>query len=138
MDISTHAQLLLTVVFTSICWIVTAYVAPQTDRSTLINFYKKVRPFGPGWAAVRQEAGFSAQDATKGQNITLSLIGWVAGCSMVWSSLFTVGNFLYGRMGYAVILCIVFVISGSAVIWVINRLWQRQDAQDAQDLAEGR
>ncbi|RPJ59572.1 MAG: Na+:solute symporter [Acidobacteria bacterium] len=136
LDVSTHAQLLLTVIFTTICWVSTAYLTPSTDRATLINFYKKVRPFGPGWAKVRQEAGVSVQDAARGQNITLSLIGWVAGCSMVWAALFTVGNFLYGRMGYAIILGIVFVVSGLIVIWVINRLWARQDAQDAHDRAE--
>ncbi|RPJ80541.1 MAG: Na+:solute symporter, partial [Acidobacteria bacterium] len=136
LDVSTHAQLLLTVIFTTICWVSTAYLTPSTDRATLINFYKKVRPFGPGWAKVREEAGVSVQDAARGQNITLSLIGWVAGCSMVWAALFTVGNFLYGRMGYAIILGIVFVVSGLIVIWVINRLWARQDAQDAHDRAE--
>ena len=133
LQVTTHAQLLLTVIFTTICWVSTAFLTRPTDRATLINFYKKVRPFGPGWAQVRREAGFSAQDATKGQNITLSMIGWVSGCSMVWSALFAVGNFLYGRMGYAIILTIVFVVSGSIVIWVINRLWARQDAQDEQD-----
>ncbi len=136
LEIGTHTQLLLTVIFTTICWVVTAFITPSTDRATLVNFYKKVRPFGPGWGRVREEAGISAQDAARGQNITLSLIGWVAGCSMVWAALFTVGNYLYGRMGYAIILAIVFVVSGSIVIWVINRLWARQDAQDAQDRAD--
>jgi SSS family solute:Na+ symporter len=136
LEISTHKQLLLTVIFTTICWVTTAFVTPSTDRATLVNFYRKVRPFGPGWARVREEAGVSAAEAGRGQNITLSLIGWVAGCSMVWSSLFTVGNFLYGRTGYAVILAIVFVVSGSIVIWVINQLWRRQDVQEAQDRKE--
>lgn len=121
-DVSTHVQLLLTVIFTTICWLVTAYVGPQTDRATLINFYKKVRPFGPGWKQVRIDAGIAESHAT-GENVTLSLLGWVAGCSMVWSALFTVGNFLYGRHTYAVILLAVFVVSSSAVVWVINRLW---------------
>ncbi|MFB3904527.1 MAG: sodium:solute symporter family protein [Acidobacteriota bacterium] len=130
MEINTHTQLLLTVIFTTICWVLTAFVTPETDRATLINFYQKVRPFGPGWAKVREEAGVNAQEAAKGQNITLSLIGWLAGCSMVWSSLFTVGNFLYGRLAYTIVLAIVFVVSGSIVIWVINRLWKRQDERD--------
>ncbi len=121
-DVSTHKQLLLTVLFTTVCWIATAYLGPQTDRATLINFYKKVRPFGAGWKAVRAEAGI-AESYASGENFTLSLLGWVAGCSMVWSALFTVGNFLYGRYTYAVILLAVFAVSGSAVVWVINRLW---------------
>ena len=68
------------------------------------------------------EAGI-AESYASGENVTLSLLGWVAGCSMVWSALFAVGNFLYGRHTYALILLAVFVVSASAVIWVINRLW---------------
>jgi hypothetical protein len=34
-----------------------------------------------------------------------------------------VGNFLYGRTNYALILLAVFAVSGSALLYVINRLW---------------
>jgi hypothetical protein len=42
---------------------------------------------------------------------------------VIWSSLFAVGNFLYGRMEYAVGLLVVFLISGGVLLFVINRLW---------------
>jgi hypothetical protein len=42
---------------------------------------------------------------------------------MIWSALFTVGNFLYGRMTYAYILLGIFIASGLVLIKVINRLW---------------
>ena len=35
------AQLLMTVIATTICWIATAYLGPQTDMATLVDFYKK-------------------------------------------------------------------------------------------------
>src|SRR5512138_1927286 len=47
-QMSTHVALLITVAVTTACWMLTAYFGPQTDRQTLIAFYKKVRPFGPG------------------------------------------------------------------------------------------
>jgi hypothetical protein len=53
----------------------------------------------------------------------MALLGWVAGCSVVWSSLFTVGNFLYGRTGYAVGLLAVFLVSGGVLLYVMNKLW---------------
>jgi hypothetical protein len=52
------------------------------------------------------------------------LLGWVAGCTTIWASLFAVGNYLYGRMGYAYALAAVFVVSGLVLIRVINRLWK--------------
>ena len=42
----------------------------------------------------------------------------------IWSSLFTVGNFLYGRTTYALILGAVFAVSGAIVIGVVKKLWK--------------
>jgi solute:Na+ symporter, SSS family len=117
-------RLIITVAITTVCWLLAAYLAPQTDRQTLIEFYRKVRPAGPGWEAIRQEAGISKGEAAKtGDSIPLALVGWVAGCTVIWSSLFTVGNFLYGRTGYALALAAVFLVSGLVLLGVINRLW---------------
>jgi hypothetical protein len=123
---STAAQLLITIAVTTVCWLATAYFGPQNDPRTLVEFYRKVRPFGPGWAPIRVKAGLStaAVETEAGtENFTLSLLGWFAGCIMIWSALFTVGNFLYGRMGYAFGLLAVFVVTGTILIRVVRRLW---------------
>jgi Na+/proline symporter len=124
---STHMELLYTIIITTVCWVLTAFLAPPTDRRTLIEFYKKVRPFGPGWAPIKAAAGISDQDArSEGENIPLALVGWSSGCTVIWSALFTVGNFLYGRMNYAWILLGVFIVSGLILIAVVNKLWSRK------------
>jgi len=41
------------------------------------------------------------------------------------TSLFAVGNYLYGRIGHAAFLGGVFLLSGLALICVINRLWAK-------------
>jgi Na+/proline symporter len=117
-------RLIITIAVTTACWLLAAYFAPQTDRKTLIEFYRKVRPAGPGWEAIRREAGISKDEAAEtGESIPMALVGWVSGCAVIWSALFTVGNFLYGRYNYALALGAVFVISGMILIRVINRLW---------------
>jgi Na+/proline symporter len=118
----THQELLATIVFTTVCWVSTAYLGPRTDRQTLIHFYKKVHPFGPGWESIRQEAGPVVIDER--DNVPLAMIGWISGVAVVWSGLFIVGNVLYGRTGYAVALTVVFVLSGATLLWVIRRLWK--------------
>jgi SSS family solute:Na+ symporter len=117
-------ELLLTIALTTACWLIAAYATPPTDRQTLIDFYRKIKPTGFGWEPIRKEAGLSWQEIqATGDNFPLSLIGWSAGCATIWSALFTVGNFLYGRTADAFALLALFVISGSTMIWVINRLW---------------
>ena len=127
--ISTHIGLLVTVICTTICWVTTAYCGPETDRATLIAFYKKIRPFGPGWRRIRQEAGLSDErPGASAQNIPMALLGWFAGCTMIWSALFAVGNILYARYDLAITLSVVFAVSACAVTYVVNRLWTGNDA----------
>lgn len=118
-------KLILTVIITTVCWVLAAYFAPQTDRQTLIDFYRKVHPAGPGWEMIRLEAGVTKEEAREhADSLPLSLLGWISGCMVIWSSLFVVGNFLYGRTSYALALLVVFLISGSILLMVINRLWR--------------
>ncbi len=125
LDLTTHHALLLTIAVTTACWVATAFLGPQTDRKTLIEFYKKVRPFGPGWRRIRLEAGISeAEAAATHENIPLALVGWSAGCAVIWSSLFVVGNFLYDRLPQAGLLLAVFVVSGLVLLKVIHQLWR--------------
>jgi Na+/proline symporter len=119
---------ILQVGFTTICWLIAAFVAPQTERAKLIAFYKKVHPAGPGWTKVRKEAGVSeATAALHGDHMGKATLGWVSGCTVIWSSLFAIGNFLYGRTQSAMILTGVFVVSGGVLLWVVNHLWDKND-----------
>lgn len=123
-------RLIITIAVTTACWLLAAYLAPQTDRKALVEFYRKVRPAGPGWEVIRQESGISKEEAAKtGDSIPLALIGWVAGCAMIWSSLFTVGNILYGKYDYALALGAIFLISVILLLRVINKLWTGKSGQ---------
>ena len=75
---------------------------------------------------MRMEAGVPAAEVAawaKTDNIPLAMLGWVSGTVLIWSALFTVGNFLYGRLGYAYALLAVSIISCVGLISVIKRLW---------------
>jgi Na+/proline symporter len=120
---------LYSVAFTTACWLLTAFITPETSRETLIAFYEKVRPAGPGWARVRRQAGIDvAETARETDNMRLALLGWLSGCAVIWSALFATGNFLYGRLTFALVLAGVFAVSGAALLYVIRRLWDRDAA----------
>jgi Na+/proline symporter len=130
--------LVLTVGVTTFCWVMTAYLGPQTERATLMEFYKKVKPFGPGWRRVRREAGLAAHEPEAARNnIPLALLGWLAGCTAIWSALFTVGNFLYGRLNYALFLLIVFIGSGLVLLYVVHALWSEQEPPPGEKMQRG-
>ncbi len=120
--IGTAEGLIITIAVTTVCWIATAYLGPQTEPETLVNFYRKVHPAGPGWKPVRAKAG--AIEGETADHVPLAMVGWLCGCAMIWSALFAVGNFLYGRIGYALGLLAVFVAAAAIVAMVVKRLWR--------------
>jgi Na+/proline symporter len=123
----TSGNLLITVACTTVCWLAMAWFGPRTDPAVLVAFYKKVRPFGPGWRPIQELAGISAAEAAidaEGANFPLAMAGWSSGVAMIWSALFMVGNFLYGRMGYAAALALVFAVSAAVLIRVVHKLWR--------------
>ena len=119
---------LVQVGITTIAWLVTAFVGPQTNRATLIAFYRKVKPVGPGWTDVRAEAGVSDAEVTQENHFGASVLGWISGCAVIWSSLFAIGNFLYSagdpsRLQNAWILTGILVVSGFTLLQVTRKLW---------------
>ncbi len=113
---------------TTLAWLITAFVGPQTDQATLLSFVRKVKPAGPGWTAQRAEAGISDREVADENRIGASMIGWLSGCIVIWSSLFAIGNFLYAsgdpsRVADAWILTGVFVVSGLVLLSVTRTLW---------------
>lgn len=125
-EVQAHWQFIATVGVTTLCWVTTAYVGPATSDEALVAFYRKVRPAGPGWARVRAMAGLSEAEVKRqtGDHVALSLVGWVAGVMMIWAALFTVGNYLYGRMGYAAGLGAVTVAAAAVLAGVTRVVWR--------------
>jgi SSS family solute:Na+ symporter len=120
---------LISVAFTTVCWVVAAFVTAPTSRERLVAFYRKVHPSGPGWRVIREAAGISeAEAALHSDHIGKATLGWISGCLTIWSSLFAIGNFLYGRTPLALALTAVFVVSGSTLLYVVNTLWDREPA----------
>jgi SSS family solute:Na+ symporter len=122
-EFSSSAALLGTVAATTVCWVATAYFGPATDRAVLISFYQKVRPAGPGWKDIRAAAGVLPDDGrSASDNLPMAMLGWFAGCTMIWSALFAVGNYLYGRTPEAVFLTVTCVVSAVGLTAVLRRM----------------
>jgi solute:Na+ symporter, SSS family len=123
---------------TTLAWLITAYVGPETDRETLIAFYRKVKPVGPGWTDIRAVAGVTDAEVAQENRIGTAFLGWISGCAVIWSSLFAIGNFLYAagdpsRLKMAWILTAVFAVSGYVLLKVTQQLWADSTASQARE-----
>ncbi|HEU5219685.1 MAG TPA: hypothetical protein VFU23_13580, partial [Gemmatimonadales bacterium] len=96
-----------------------AYLAPGTDRDTLIKFCKLVRPAGPGWVRLRAESGVESSP----DSLPMAMLGWMVGCLFVYSALFGAGSFLYGRTGQGLMWLAAFILSGATLLRLVPRMW---------------
>jgi SSS family solute:Na+ symporter len=117
--VSPEASLVSTVIVTTIVWVTATFVTRPTDRQTLLAFYKLVRPAGPGWGAIRAEAGVGPSP----DSLPNSLLGWVLGCTFVYAALFGAGSFLYGRTPQGVLWLVLFIGSGLGLARLLPRMW---------------
>lgn len=93
------AQVMLgTLGFTTVCWLAAAFLTKPESDDTLRAFYERVRPAGPGWERVRALLPAEKQGTT-GPSLPVRLRDWVAGCGLVYGSLFGVGKFLLREYG---------------------------------------
>jgi SSS family solute:Na+ symporter len=68
---------------------------------------------------IRDEAGAGASP----DSLPMSLLGWVLGCTMVYSALFGTGSLIYGATAQAAVLLTLCALSAGGLTWLIPRLW---------------
>ena len=94
---------LFTVGFSTICWLIATLVTVPTDEETLQNFYNKVKPDG-GWSKFRKPE----DPKTK---LAPLFICWISSIVMVYSILFSIGDFIFLNFEDAVLEFSIAVIS---------------------------
>ena len=107
------SKLLIAVGCTTITWLLTTYLTRPESMDTLINFYQKIRPGGPGWEKVRVEAkkqGIELKEENEKWEMPLQILCVFIGTIVIYSSLFSIGSFVYGNLLNG------FILLGMAIV----------------------
>ncbi len=125
-EISPPISMVLGVGITTLLWIMITFVTPKTAISTLVEFYKKTTPGGPGWRPVLRYAGqnnilLPAPDSKNG--IIGGLLNMLFGSLAVFSILFSTGYWIYGEVIQALIMTTIAILSGV----LLYRNWQKHN-----------
>jgi Na+/proline symporter len=108
--------MIITVVASTSVWLaVTLYTAPESD-AVLDAFYRKVRPGGRGWRRVAERLGFGAEPVDGG---AINWTNWVAGVVAVYTTLFAVGDLLFGNYTRGGVFG---VVAALAFAWIARNL----------------
>jgi SSS family solute:Na+ symporter len=97
-------------------WLAVTFIAGPEKQETLLRFYRKVRPGGPGWYPLREMAPEVSVDQNLGGSVVMALLG----SGIVYLTLPGVGHLIFGEYGRAVL----FLLGAAACatgIYVLSR-----------------
>jgi Na+/proline symporter len=120
-------KLLIAVTLTSVIWIITTLITKPENKQVLRDFYKLTNPGGPGWKKVVTDAAkdgeiINKKDLGKPWEMPIQILLVFIGCIVIYSSLFAIGNFVYGRTLYGFILLTIAGIGTYFLFKSFNKL----------------
>jgi len=118
--------MLVTVGVTTIVWVTATFMTSPEPSETLIAFYRRVRPEGPGWNDIAAEAGLAAQHAQG--RLSMQFVNWILGCLLIYGSLFGIGKLIFKEWGTAVLYLAVAIVAG---IFITRNLTRDEKDEDA-------
>ena len=104
------SKLVLTTIVTSIFWIAATLVTRPEKEKKLLFFAEKIKP-AVGWKKFGNEpSGF-----------TYAMLSVFVGALGIYSALFGLGNFLFGRLSYGFFFTLIFAIS----VFLVLKWWKK-------------
>ncbi len=98
------------VLVTTLIWLIVTFVTPSDDTDTLVKFYNKTKPGGPGWNIIKNNPGISNEK--EDWIVPRGIICIIIGCISIYSALFSTGYFIYGEINFGLIFLLITIISG--------------------------
>jgi Na+/proline symporter len=103
--------MLTTVCVTTVAWLAVTLMTRPEPRENLIDFYRRVRPAGPGWKPIAAVAG----NVRPSESLIAQFGNWVLGCVLIYASLFGIGKLIFKEWTAAAICLALAVIAAAAI-----------------------
>jgi Na+/proline symporter len=110
-------QILITVGITTVVWLVATFVTAPEPMEKLTSFYRNVHPAGPWWRPVARAAGIKERTGEIWPNV----LNWLLGIILVYSTLFGIGEIIFGTWSKVLLFLVAAAVAGGVMIWNLNR-----------------
>ena len=115
-----HYELVLSVFITTLSWILVTLLTKPTENSRLLEFYKKIKPYGIGWNKFLKNNNIDVKNNEFKESPMSDLLSMFLGIVLVYSGLFGMGYLLYGNITYSLILFFILFVSAYKLNKIMN------------------
>jgi Na+/proline symporter len=100
--------MIVTVSITTVVWLAVTLLTAPEPQDTLVAFYRRTRPSLTGWTPIAR----LAPDVRAAGDGFANILDWVAGCVLIYGTLFGVGKLLLGETSLGLKLLALAVAAG--------------------------
>ena len=100
----------MVVLITTFVWVVVTFMTEPDDDETLVKFYKKTQPGGPGWKRIKELAKLDKNKSNSEWIVPRGILCMIFGCFAIYSALFSTGYFIYGEIINGIIFLVTTII----------------------------
>lgn len=115
------AEYPMVVLFTTSVWLLATYLSPPEKDDVLFAFCKKIKPGGSGWKKIAERDPQSGIDLGVGEKWSVpdGILAMILGSVFIYSTMFSVGYWIYGNWTWAIILTSLVLVSaiGLSLKW---------------------
>lgn len=108
---------LITTAATTIVWLLATLITNPEPEAKLVQFYRRVRPTIHGWKHIAA----LAPEVTPVRDFSANTFDWIMGCTLVYCTMFSIGEFSLHEWLMGVLLLIIAALSGYFIYWSLSR-----------------
>ena len=112
----------IVVLITSFVWVSVTFMTKPDDDETLIKFYEKTNPGGPGWKRIKTMSNLNNKNLEKDWIVPSGILCMILGCFAIYSALFSTGYFIYGELVNGFIFLISTIVFSFSVFKISKKI----------------
>jgi Na+/proline symporter len=118
--------MLITVGITTVVWLTVTLLTPAEPRDKLVEFYRRVRPAGPGWRPIAA----IAPDVEPSESLVAQFANWILGCVLIYTTLFAIGKLIFKEWYEGLAYSLVAVIAAALISRSLSQPHWRESDRD--------